>query len=359
MPTNNFIQTSPKVQNLRSRMQQVWQLAAERAAGHLHNPQAYPLPGDAKSLETALYHFFAALSNHRQKKVLDKILPRIQASAATRQQWYGSLATVSLTAAKSIAAQAAAVPTPQNLRFTQADAEIIIHAAKPAGYSTGKTKPTGYPTGKSTPVPAVAVNPTLIFVIDSLTCQKTSEVRKDEIKISGIGTNNLNQPQNLAPFAAGDFKKGDAVTLNRNLFSFELDNNSSVALSFTASLFLTDEDWISNTALAQKLTTVFVTAGLSLTIIAAGMGVASVAFPALLPATVVVLAAGIGLQLLGGVFGFAGDDISEPATEVIVLEPPFVVGTREDRVMNFELLNANSDLTTGKYTAAVHWEVIA
>jgi hypothetical protein len=350
MPAS-FIQTSPKIKLLQSRFKQAMQLAMDRAAGHLDNPQQYPLPADAQAAETAFYRLFAALPNLRQRKVIDKAKARLKTTGAQRIQHYGELASLGVANPKSCAELAAALPVAENLRLTQADLDAI-HAENRQRAVPRATAPKARPR--------IGANPTLLFFVDSLTCQKTSEVRKDEVNLAGFGADGLNQVQNLTPFFAGEFKKGDSTALNRQLFSFALDNNSSVELGFAANLFLVEEDWMRNTGLSGKLNALFTILGISLVTIAAGMAVVlALGGPGSVAVIMVTLVTGIVLQIVGALFGIIGDDTSTTASDTIVLEPPFVVGTRVDKTLNFEMLNFDSDLTKGRYTAAVHWEVVA
>ena len=351
MSTTSFIQSSPKVKFLLTRFKHTANLAMDRATGHLDNPQAYPLPSDAQSLEHAFYQLFATLPKLRQNKIIDKAKARLQSTGAQRQQHYGELAGLNIGNTQNIVTQAAALTVADNLRFTKADLDAI--------HTEGKRRAAPRTTAKA--VPRIGANPKLEFFIDSLTCEKTSELRKDEVSVAGFAIDALNVVQNLTPFFAGDFKKGDSEPLNRKLFSLDLVDDSSVDLSnFAANLFLTEKDWARNGGRVEKISHVFVVLGLTFVTLAAAMPfVAALGGPFSVTAMLIAGITGILFQIIGAIVGIIGDDTSTTGSDSIVLQPPFVVGTRIDKTLQFEMSNFGTDPTIGRYTAAVHWEIVA
>ena len=371
MPTSNFIQTSPKIKNLKTRVKNTLSLAVERAAGHLHDPQKYPLPGSSNSLEHAVCNIFASLSDRKQRKVFDRIKNNLQASATKRNQLYGDLAAVNFSSAKTITEQVTAMPVPQNLQLTQDDLDKINGAAKEQianskkpGYSTGK-KSFYSKIKKDAQAQAVVVNPTLAFFVDSITCQKTSEIRKDEITITGFASDSNNVQQDAPSFFSGDFKKGDSAVVSKRLFNFILDGGSvGEPVTVAAGLFLVERDLIHNVELARKLEALFVILGATFVAIGAAILVLGLlAVPLVfvtVPMMLIAFSLGLFFQFVGShVFGVIADDFSTAASDSITLAAPFTIGDRFARTLSFQLDNYSGDLTLGKYTAAVHWEVVA
>jgi hypothetical protein len=317
-----------------------------------------------------VYNIFASLTDRKQRKIFDRIKSNLQASAAKRQQLYGDLASVNFNSPKTITEQVTAMAVPQNLKLTQEDLDKINAAAhaqiatpKKTGYSTGKK--TGYSTGKS-PVKAkaaaVVANPTLAFFVDSITCQKTSEIRKDEITINGFASDSNNLQQNAPSFFSADFKKGDNATVNKRLFNFILDGGSvGTDVTFAAGMFLVEKDLMHNTDLARKLEVFFVVLGAAFVAIGAAILIIGLAGgPVTVAMMLIAFTAGLFFQFIGThVFGVIADDFSTSASDSITLAPPFTIGDRFDRSLSFEVDNFGGDLTPGKYTAAVHWEVVA
>ncbi len=368
MPTSNFIQTSPKIQNLKARVKNTLSLAVERAAGHLDDPKKYPLPGDSKSLEHAVYNIFASLSDRKKRKIFDRVKPTLKASAAKRKQLYGDLASVNFSSAKTVTEQVTTMPVPQNLRLTKEDLDKInatagqqIATPKKSSSSTGK-KPFYSNLKKAAQAQAVVVNPTLAFFVDNITCQKTSEIRKDEVTITGFASDSNNVQQDAPSFFSGDFKKGDSATVSKRLFNFILDGGSvGEPATFAAGLFLVERDLIHNVELARKLEVLFVVLGATFVAIGAAILVLGLAgAPVTVPMMLIAFSLGLFFQFVGAhVFGVIADDFSTAASDSITLAAPFTVGDRFDRTLSFELDNFGGDLTLGKYTAAVHWEVVA
>ncbi len=357
MTTYASSKPNPKLINLQNRVKNSFNLAMERAAGHLDDPQKYPLPGDNRSLEHAVYNLFAALPNRKQRKIIDRLKPGFQATQSKRKTTYGELAQVSLTSTKTITEQVTAIAVSQELRITKTDLdELKASSKKPAA----KPKKSSYSTGKK-PVPAQVANPVLAFITDSVTCNKTSEVRKDEMSLAAFGIDSANVQQDVPSFFIGDFKKGDTVALNRRLFTFSLDGGSvGEGNTFATGLFLVEKDLLSNTELARKLEILFFT--LSATFIAISVAILVIGVaggPVTVPMLMIAMSIAFFFQLLSRVFSFIADDFSDTGLDTLIIEPPFNIGDRFDRTLSFELNNGAGDLTKGKYSAAVHWEVVA
>ncbi|HEV7782169.1 MAG TPA: hypothetical protein VGO58_12935 [Chitinophagaceae bacterium] len=347
---------NPKLINLQNRVKNSFNLALERAAGHLDDPKKYPLPGDNKSLEHAVYNLFSALPNRKQRKIIDRLKPAFQTTPSKRKTTYGDLASISLSSTKTITEQVTAIAVPQNFRITKTDLDEM---KAPGKKQTGQPKKPGYSTGKK-PVPQAA-SPLLAFTADNLTCNSTSEIRKDEISLAAFGIDSANVQQDVPSFFVGDFKKGDTLTLNRRLFTFSLDGSSvGEGNTFSTGLFLVEKDLLSNTELAGKLEKLFF--ALSLTFVAISIALLVIGLAGG-PVTEFMVAGAMGVSLffylLSRVFSFIADDFSTTGFDTLVIEPPFNIGDRFDRTLSFEMCNGTGDLTTGRYSAAVHWEVVA
>lgn len=357
MPAYASTKVNPRVVNLQDRVRKTFSIAMERAAGHLDDPKKYPLPGDNKSLEHAVYNLFASLSNRRQRKVIDKLKPAYQATAAKRKTTYGELGAINLTSAKTITEQVVALAVPNNMRITKADIDEIkgVNKKQPAS-----AKKSGYSTGKK-PVPAQAAIPLLAFIADSITCQKPSEVRKDEISLAAFGIDSAGVQQDVPSFFVGDFKKDDTVAVNRRLFTFSLDGGSvGEDNTFSTGLFLLEKDLMGNTELAGKLELVFF--ALSATFSAIGVAILVIGLaggPVTVPMLLIAMGIAFFFQFISRLFSFIADDFSDTGLDALTIQAPFTIGDRFDRTLNFELFNGTGDLTTGKYSAAVHWEVVA
>src|SRR5258705_5470586 len=239
------IKNNPKLQYLHSRYQHSISLAIEKTAAHLKNPQQYPLPSGSQNLEKAFSGLVGILPKRKQDKFVDKLNAALNASPAQRQQKYGDLAAVDLHSNKSIADQVKALPVNEQVRFT--DAEITELHEQAFGRHIGdkirtiqKQKQKHPPKTRQA---AAAVATTLKFVLDTLTCNKTSEIRKDEITASAFAVSSTGVSLQKDAFFAADFKKGDSKNIGAagDLFSFLLDDSSTGGVfpqTFSVGLFM-------------------------------------------------------------------------------------------------------------------------
>src|SRR5690349_2240738 len=105
MPTRTTpLNSEAKLQFLQKRFKDTIMIAAEKAAGHLLDPQSYPLPA-GKNLERAFYDVAMALPSRKRDNFSDKYKAAVNASDAQRKQKYGDLHAVDLRSNKTIAEQ--------------------------------------------------------------------------------------------------------------------------------------------------------------------------------------------------------------------------------------------------------------
>lgn len=346
----------PRFTLLQNRYNLTAELAAEKAALHFKNPQQYPLPAAGKkSLERAMFDFIKALPGRKQDKFLEKMQPAISASATTRKQKYGDLASVDLKQTKPVAEQVQAIPVEDKYKISADELQRFKE-----DYFPGKKLFPKKGAGKSAPQQA-AVATKLDFFVDSVTCVKTNDVRKDEINLGAFATDAVGTESSKAPFFVSKFKKGESKGLgvNANLFTFAIDDGSVGAefpLTFIAGVFLVEEDLISNVDLGRKLAALFMVLGLTLLVVGVGL----LFVPGIGPSVALIaMYAAVGFNILGHyVFPAMLDDISEPAIDTLVLEAPPAIGDTFNRTLEFKLplLDVNG-LNKGAYTATARWVV--
>jgi hypothetical protein len=117
--------TDPALKAIGLRVLRTLQLAAEKAVAHHADPQAYPMPADAGSLEATFLARLSAQPAAKRQLAISRVMPRVTATAAQRTALYGELAAVDLRVAKGVATQAAALPgspkiSPEQLRAVTA-----------------------------------------------------------------------------------------------------------------------------------------------------------------------------------------------------------------------------------------------
>ncbi|HEV7781463.1 MAG TPA: hypothetical protein VGO58_09360 [Chitinophagaceae bacterium] len=344
--------SNTKLQYLQKRANDTLSLAAEKAAAHLLNPQAYPLPA-GKNLEKALYEFAMALPKRKRDNFSDKFKASINATQAQRKQKYGDLHDVNLRDNRSVAEQVKALPVENKNKITEDDVKTILPKR-----SFAKSKlPGKLFSGKPKPQQASVDATTLQFIVDNLTCVKTNDLHKDEISLGAFATDNFGTASDKAPFFVGKFKKTDTVGLggNATLFTFSIDGGSTGTVfpaTFIAGLFLVEEDLIHNAALGEKLTAVFQVIGLTLLTVSMGLlfvpGAASVAI-------VMLIVAG-GFNITGHyILPLMIDDFSLAVTDTLVLDAPPAAGDTFNRSLAFSIDSTLLGITKGSYTAAVRW----
>lgn len=345
---------NPKLQFLQKRFNDTVMLAAEKAAGHLLNPQAFPLPAaNKKSLERALYDVAMVLPKRKREKFADKFKASINASDAQRKQKYGDLHAVNLRNNKAIADQVKALPVDAGMKLTDEETKTIV-----SKYSPVKTKlPGKIVGGKPKPQQASVDATTLQFIVDNLTCVKTNDLKKDEISLGAFATDNFGAASDKAPFFVGKFKKGETVSLagNATLFTFSIDGGSTGVVfpaTFVAGLFLVEADLIHNRELGEKLAVAFGLIGV--TLMAVSIGLFFVPGGAL--AAIIILFVSGAFNIFGHyIIPVLIDDFSLAVTDTLVLDAPPAIGETFNRSLAFSISASLSGITKGSYTANARW----
>jgi hypothetical protein len=358
-PAADLIKNNPKLQFLQNRFNLTVLLAVEKAALHVKNPQQYPLPAAGKkTVERAMVNVVKALPERKQEKFLKKLKPALEASAAQRRQKYGDLAAVNLKSNKPLAEQVRDMPVADNMKMTETELEGYYSQVFP-----GKRFPRNKPAAKK-PVPRqAAVATKLDFIVNSLTCTTTNDVRKDEISLGAFATDALGNESEKAPFFISKFKKGETVSLgaNANLFSFSIKDGSvggEFPQTFVAGLFLVEADIIQNVKLGEALTILFS----SLAPLLMAITVALIFIPG------VNIAAAVLLSFITVIVGILGhyilpmmiDDFSVAVTDTLVLEAPPAIGETFVRSLPLKIertIVGELGSNRGVYTANARWVV--
>ncbi len=348
--------SNTKLQYLQKRFNDTVMLVAEKVAAHLLSPQSYPMPG-GKNLERALYDVAMALPKRKRENFADKFKASVNASDAQRKQKYGDLHAVNLRANKAIADQVKALPVEDKMKFTETDVKTFfskysfVNPKKSGGKILGKTR------AKVQPQQASVDATQLQFIVDSLTCIKTNDIRKDEISLGGFAVDNFGVENDKAPFSVGEFKKTDTVGLGANaaLFSFSIDGGSTGIVfpaTFVAGIFLVEADLIHNAELGAKLAFLFSLMGSVMIAVSIGL----VFVPGGIPFAIAGLFIAGGFSLLGHyIIPVMIDDFSFAITDTLTLEGPLAVGDTFNRSLATEINSTIFNVVKGSYTAAARW----
>ena len=334
-----------KLDWLKQRTSKSIDIALERVVAHNENPQFYPLPSDSKSLERALNRLFETLPRKKQKDLIDKVNKTLKASSAQRKQMYGDLADVDFRSPSSVVNQVKIKPVPANLQVTEADLNEIR--------SRLKLKPVKPQKPSLSPVPTQIVEATEVgFEVVSLTCIKPSDLRTDEVNLTGSAVDNVGGALQLAPFFVGKFKKGETLPLGAKgrVFNFKL-TVGAFPKTFIAVIFVVEKDLLRNSDFVDGVITFCVAAGAALAAISGGMiAVGVLGGPASAPLIVGVLVAELLLLAGGSVISKMRDDVSFPGSDALTLDAPVAPGTTFDRApLPLELV------IKGEYQAAIRW----
>jgi hypothetical protein len=345
MSGSNPSQLKTKLDWLKERTNKTIDLALEKVVAHEENPGQYPLPGDAKSLERTLNRLFQALPAGNRRKTIDKVNKTLKAGSAERSRIYGDLAGINLRSAVPVVQQVKALPVASNLKFTQEELDELRGKRKPLPFIKNKKA--------SQPAPTQVVEATeLAFVVQSLTCVKPTDLRKDEVNLAGFATDNVGGEFEVAPFFVGKFKKGETLALGGNgrLFNFKL-TEGEFPKTFLAGIFLVEKDLLRNSDFVNALIKFCVVAtatvaAISVTMLIVGLAGGPFSVPLMLGSLVAQIVLGASASVLTKMI----DDFSFPAADALTLDAPVPPGTTFDRTFNFEIGEVR-----GEYRAAIRW----
>lgn len=354
----NVVQQHPKLHLVTDRVNGAINLAMEKVVAHQQNPQQYPLPSDPKSLERRLHNFYSKLPNRKQKKMAEKASAVMKKTTAQRTQIYGDMMAVNLKSPVSIVQQAKAIAPPANFKLTAAE---ITNLKRKIGIPAAIPKTTAAKAAKKVPgrrpVPAqVAPATDLNFFIDNLTCDKKSELGKDEISLAGIGVDAAGNTTELAPFFVGKFKKGETVFVGKNPFNFKLDP-ALFPQTFSVGLFIVEADLLHDPDVVRALLLVCAAAiAAFLTLAAVLMVVALAGGPELVVLFLAALVGAVAGAVALRVVLLLADDLSDCSFDSLTFDAPVEPGKQFDRTIAIKgVFIGTRDSFNGKYQATLHW----
>lgn len=345
-----FGRANNKMQLLTNRLKNMVELTMAKVAAHVNAPQAYPLPADQQSLEHAIYKYYNVLPKSKQKHFFDNANKILNAGETNRKAQFGDLATLDFKSNKSLAAQIKELPLPANMKLNEAEEKEVLSKAENHPHLKRR---------KSIAIEPQGVAPrTLSLFLESITCNDTSDVRKDEISITGIVVDALNRTSTIVTKNLGKFKKDDSKNNKIKLFDFDLREANTFPQSFFTTLFITDSDLFRNDNAATAF--LYYMTALSTTLFAVGITLAAAMFYN--PITDIIASIIIGLGLITLVIGGFGylltDDISKPESDqfIFTFPPGIAIGEGVTTPLDFEIINSYSLNVDGKYASNIRWE---
>lgn len=358
MPITDQLKSDPKLKHIGDRMQHTIEISMERVAAHLKDPGKYPLPADTKSVERAMHNLLSLLPERKRKKFIEAHEERLTAGAAKRHQWYGDLADVDFKSTDSITEQVKLKPLPVAKKITEENYKwykaVLSGSAAEQAASARRAKA----TAASVPGSKVA------FTMLDLTCNKKSEIGKDEISIGAFFVDSLGKETTVDVFEVGDFKKGTTIPFAANSplsgVGFEIIQDV-FPQTFIGSFFLLEKDLLRNSkvtkAISIVLEAIFITA--SAVIIATGIAFLITSNVVLAIITLIAFIVFMGSKILLKVLDYLTDDFSDVASDVLVFDTLPNAGDVFNRSAEFTLFNGDAGIfdNAGKYTANFKWEV--
>lgn len=202
---NLFDPSDTTTQSLRSAFESWMGLALERAAAHVHDPQRYPLPPDADSMEALLHGWLAGLPDGDRRRMVDRVVGSIQAPAAQRRQRWGRLADVDLAQPADVLTQAVRAGLLDDVKPSPAFKARLaaLATATPRAHGNGEDGSGGSHSG-----PAHEKHvPQLQLCLRSLECLKdTREAGRDEMYVMGTAVDGISALRNFGPIRLGKYR---------------------------------------------------------------------------------------------------------------------------------------------------------
>lgn len=336
---SNGNELDKKIDGIRSRFNDMIQISIEKAAAHFEDPAAYPLSTDNKTIERAFYNLLEALPRIRRNRVMDKINETLKAGIEKRTASYGNLANVNFKSAVPISEQVKSFLIPVEMKITGEESQRLLSKVKEKHIK------------RSLPQPQVDASASkLSLVLNSITCLKTDDVKKDELSVAGFILDPLANKVDIVQFDAGKFKEGDVVPFNRSLAEVTIIGNFPE--SYSASLFLVESDLISNPEITNKIKALMAAIGYTLT----GLSVViCIAAPVL---SWVIFGIGVFSMFARYFLPLLNDDISLVSEDVLTVAEKVDVGDTFERNINISGPNTIAQFD-GIYSLSFKWEGIA
>ncbi|HMU69417.1 MAG TPA: hypothetical protein PK511_10530 [Chitinophagales bacterium] len=352
---------TPQLNAVRARLQHTQDLIQARAAAHVLHPNEYPLPADGNSLEHHFVEVYQLLSDKGKKNFEENAKLIMGYMTADRRAELGDLANLNHKSPLSTVEQVKQLGTNDTMRIKQEHVtanETLLRKHLP------KSFPGIAFEGPLREVDVRGQNPrTLSFFVDSIHCEKTTDLRKDEISLFGFTFDAFGQGTKVEQFEVGKFKKGETIALGSKakLRDFDLRAPGFFPQSFFTNLFLFERDWVNFEKTGKRLmmlgaalSATFLTVGFYLLtlspipVLGTALGIASIA-------CLLMTAISYGFALL---IGAMCEDVSGGAGTAFTFNiPPVIpVGTAFTETLDFTIEGGLFGVHKAKYSAQVRWE---
>ncbi|HMG43636.1 MAG TPA: hypothetical protein VK611_20060 [Acidimicrobiales bacterium] len=223
--------TDPKVRKVLQPIIQQAQLAAEKVAAHHHQPKAFLLPKDPKSLEGILQTRFAELPQQVKSKAANNALASLAQPASARASRVGELAKINLASAEPIETQMRKIAIPK-VKLTTAELLKAVHAPAAVAVTSAKA------------YKQVELRLHRVRCVDETNGWFGSEAGSDEIHLAGSEVDESGDTHKIKPFKVASFDDGDVKTYSppRRFCFFNLGEGTKYPKSYFVTFVMAEVD---------------------------------------------------------------------------------------------------------------------
>jgi hypothetical protein len=358
----------PKYDLIAKRVEFTAHLSMAKMLAHVNNPSVYPMTSDNKALENILFNHYKKLPNSAQKKFAEAISNQIKMpeTTAQREAKYGDLAKVDFKKNEPVSAQIQQLPFPDHLKFTAAENEIISKTILKKRINNKKNT--------ESIQPAIAAPRIIRLSVESIHCNNTVEIKKDEMLLTGLFTDALGVTTNFGIIDIGKMKDNDTIALGvkGQLAEVNLNNAGFFPQTLLGTFALIDKDIFADqekieeafkicAAMAITLTSIgIITLGIAVGTALAG-GNLAIAVGLATGAIVALISSFVVLVVGGGITLFLQGESSELINDAFVFDlNPVTLQPGESVVRNLNVdISRSIGKKKGNYTMNVKWERIS
>ena len=362
MQTFNFGIAQPKIEALKTRINNLLELTMARVAAHISSPGIYVLPADPACLERKLHQFYLSLNSAERAAFITKTNVFNNNTVQQNRAKYEDLLDLNLKTGGSVLEQIKSFPLPEKYKFTASESDVFSAPASKRKIS-GNKQPI---LGSNNIQPTGATPRTLTLFLEKVKCIDPQDVIKDEIFFTGNTTDTLGRLGDIPITSTGKFKKGDSKQLALKLKDFDLREPGFFPQNFLLNFLMFDKDSKKNEADIIRIKDILFEVGawglaianlmlvISFITIAAGQ----------IPVGLAIFIAGLAVEVItlftlmtSGIFEMLQADFAENIVDFFVFDlPPLSVGEFVDVTKRAVLVGSRKGNLKGNYDITFRWE---
>jgi hypothetical protein len=231
----------PTLKSIVKRTTAMLRLCAVKAAAHLSDPAAYPMPSDPNSIERLFSARLATRPAESQQRAKQWATQLQTAPEATRTALLGELRWVDLKSDKPVATLASASAVPLSISKLDVEKSVTQLSALKLASATASNPP------KVMSATVEKAN-TLKVRIRQVICEDETDpqIGDDEIMMGGVTIDETGDTKKVDAFTvsnsfdSGEHKKYDPP---KKFCQFDITEGDSWPKTYTVSIILAEEDW--------------------------------------------------------------------------------------------------------------------